>query len=66
MTTRLAPDLADGAARGGAVGAGRSLVIVSDAPLLDERLSTLLVAVVAVIVWALRRLAGREEEERDV
>ncbi len=33
---------------------------VDDAPPLDERLSTLVVAVVAVVVWALRRLAGRE------
>ncbi len=35
---------------------------LADAPLLDERLGTLVVAVVAVVVWALRRLAGREEE----
>ncbi len=62
MTTRLAPDLSDGAARGRAVCAGGGLVTVADAPLLDERLSTLVVAVVAVVVWALRRLAGREEE----
>ncbi len=33
---------------------------VADAPLLDERLGTLVVAVVAVGVWALRRLARGE------
>ncbi len=35
------------------------LVTVLDAPLLDQRLSTLLVAVVVVVLWALRRLARR-------
>ncbi len=35
---------------------------LADAPLLDERLSTLVVTVVAVVLWALKRLAGREEE----
>ncbi len=34
-------------------------IVIDDAPLLDERLSTLVVVVVAVGVWALRRLARR-------